>query len=417
MRKREDKREGFMARLPYVGPGWYGKPAVAYILDAGLARWADCEWSLQATAHVAPDCLARALEVMEGGWPEGEEHFAKLSVNALIGLWARSKDVFYSMRTSSHEADAWGSQFLQVFFDAAGACHSDHVYATELFTNRSMRPAHDFVMASEYVAMARINRALREVPPRYLVALKTDCLVCQGLPKKFLPAVEALTRHRHRDGTPKYRFEEVKRLEGDYREPRLETEPPPPQEVWRHVEDPVAHCLDGGSLLLSGMPGTGKTHLARGRRWRTTGCGAPCARAAASWTGSWWRRSRSSTWGCGPTSLSSPRTVGCASCCSRYNTAERIEDLSLRSIILEASVPKLHQSAVSGLTGTSLQPILRAENLLVIGIATGCSSEAAELWSSTLLHSTTPQPQNYILLRFRLRANFLPSKSAAAMFL
>ena len=263
VRKREDKRAGFLARLPYVGPGWYGKPAVAYMLDAGLARWADCKWSLQATAHVAPDCLARALEVMEGGWPEGEEHFAKLSVNALIGLWARSKDVFYSMRTSSHEADAWGSQFLQVFFDAAGACHYDHVYATELFTNRSTRPAHDFVMGSEYVAMARIHRALREVPPRYLVALKTDCLVCQGLPKKFLPAVEALTRHRHRDGTPKYRFEEVKRLEGDYREPRLETEPPPPQEPWRHVEDPVAHCLDGGSLLLSGMPGTGKTHLAR----------------------------------------------------------------------------------------------------------------------------------------------------------
>ena len=84
----------------------------------------------------------------------------------------------------------------------------------------------------------------------------------------------------------------------------------------------------------------------------------------------------------------------------RYNTAERIEDLSLRSVILEASVPKLHQSAVSGLTGASLWPILRPENLLVIGIATGCSSEAAELWSSTLLHSTTPQPQNCILLRF-----------------
>ena len=200
---------------------------------------------------------------METAWSEGEEHFAKLSVNALIGLWARSKDVYYSMRTSSHEADAWGSQFLQVFFDTAGACHYDHVYATELFTNRSTRPAHDFVMASEYVAMARIHRALRDVPPRYLVALKTDCLVYQNLPKKFLPAVEALTRQRHRDGTPKFRFEEVKRLEGDYREPRLETEPPPRQEPWRHVEDPVAHCLDGESLLLSGMPGTGKTHLAR----------------------------------------------------------------------------------------------------------------------------------------------------------
>ena len=31
---------------------------------------------------------------MERAWPEGEEHMAKLAVNALIRLWAPSKDVF-----------------------------------------------------------------------------------------------------------------------------------------------------------------------------------------------------------------------------------------------------------------------------------------------------------------------------------
>ena len=263
VRKKEDRRAGLVGRLPYIGPGWYGKPATAFMLDTGLATWADFEWSLDATAHVSPDCLARALEIMERAWPEGEEHMAKLAVNALIGLWARSKDVFYSMRTSNHEVDGRGCQYQQVFFDDRGQCHYDHVYATELFSNRSMRPAHDFVMASEYVEMARIHRALREVPPRYLVALKTDCLVYQSLPRKFVHVVEALTRRRHRDNTPKYRFEEVKRLEGEYQEPRLETEPPTEQEPWRHVEDPVEHCLNGHSLLLSGMPGTGKTHLAR----------------------------------------------------------------------------------------------------------------------------------------------------------
>ena len=75
---------------------------------------------------------------------------AKLAVNALIGLWARSKDVFYSMRTSNHEVDGRGCQYQQVFFDDRGQCHYDHVYATELFSNRSMRPAHDFVMASTW---------------------------------------------------------------------------------------------------------------------------------------------------------------------------------------------------------------------------------------------------------------------------
>ena len=221
VRKREDRRSPLAVRLPYVGPGWYGKPAAAFMLDAGLATWADFEWSLDATAHVSPDCLARALEIMERAWPEGEEHMAKLSVNALIGLWARSKDVFYSMRTSNHEVDGRGCQYQQVFVDDQGRSHYDHVYATELFSNRSMRPAHDFVMASEHVELARIHRALREVPSRYLVAAKTDCLVYQNLPKKFLKQVEALVRRRHRDCTPKYRFEEVKRLEGEYSEPRM----------------------------------------------------------------------------------------------------------------------------------------------------------------------------------------------------
>ena len=90
------------------------------MLDTGLATWADFEWSLDATAHVSPDCLARALEIMEKAWPEGEEHMAKLAVNALIGLWARSKDVFYSMRTSNHEVDGRGCQYQQ-FSSTTGA--------------------------------------------------------------------------------------------------------------------------------------------------------------------------------------------------------------------------------------------------------------------------------------------------------
>ena len=188
VRKKEDRRAGLAGRLPYVGPGWYGKPATAFMLDTGLATWADFEWSLDATAHVSPDCLARALEIMERAWPEGEEHMAKLAVNALIGLCAPSKDVFYSMRTSNHEVDGRGCQYQQVFFDDRGQCHYDHVYATELFSNRSMRPAHDFVMASEYVEMARIHLTLREVPPRYLVAMKTDCLVYRSEPSAKIRA-------------------------------------------------------------------------------------------------------------------------------------------------------------------------------------------------------------------------------------
>ena len=46
------------------------------------------------------------------------------------------------------------------------------------------------------------------------------------------------------------------------RAPRMEAERPK-QRRWNGVDDPISHCLAGNSLLLTGLPGTGKTHLAR----------------------------------------------------------------------------------------------------------------------------------------------------------
>ena len=59
--------------------------------------------------------LWRALERMDAAWPEGEEHMVKLSVNAMIGLWARSTEVVYSVRSSSSELDGAGADFSQAF--------------------------------------------------------------------------------------------------------------------------------------------------------------------------------------------------------------------------------------------------------------------------------------------------------------
>ena len=347
---RKDGRVALLARLPYVGEGWYAKPACAHMLEPGIATWQDFLWSLDATAHVDPSW---ALRKMEEAWPE--EHLAKLSVNALIGLWARNVDLVYLMRTSNNQLDGHGCQYRQTFVDAAGQTHWDHIFVTQLFSNASHRPAWDFVMAAEYCAVARIRQLLAEVPVRYLKFLKTDCLGLQDLPKKYWPAVERLTRLRHPDGTPVYRCEQVEQLRGHHFEPEIQAWPPQLR-GWERVEDPVAHCLQGRSLLLTGLPGTGK-RTSRGASWSscgrpatwcswsrkptarrrtwgwerrppTTGCAARCATAAASWTGWWSRRSRRSTPGSGPTWPAWRWIAACGSCswaisgsCPRCSTA------------------------------------------------------------------------------------------------
>ena len=133
------------------------------------------------------------------------------------------------------------------------------------FSQQAMQVVDDQVVASEYVAVSRIRDALAAVPPRYLKAVKTDCVVFQDLPKKFQGLVDGLVREKHPDGTPVYRCEEVKGLEGQYRIPRIEAKCPYYCSTanWKVAEDPVLHCLEGEGLLLTGYPGTGKTYLAR----------------------------------------------------------------------------------------------------------------------------------------------------------
>ena len=86
--------------------------------------------------------------------------------------------------------------------------------------------------------------------------LPADAAAAEAL-RGALRALEAL---RHPDGTPVY-LEETRPLLGS-RALRMEAERPK-QRRWNGVDDPISHCLAGNSLLLTGLPGTGKTRLAR----------------------------------------------------------------------------------------------------------------------------------------------------------
>ena len=249
-----DARQSCLNLLPYVGPGWYPKVSLAAMLELGVCRWDHIVLGISARSHVDAATLRRALERMDAAW-QGEEHMAKLSVNAMIGLWARSTEVVYSVRSSSSELDGAGADFSQAF-----AYEGDFVYARRLLSNGTYRPIHDAALGFEHCMVAKARRIL-DAPPRYLAQVKTDCLLTQRLPKRFAERLRALEALRHPDGTPVYRVEETKPLLGS-RAPCMEAERPK-QRRWNGVDDPVNHCLAGNSLLLTGLPGTGKTHLAR----------------------------------------------------------------------------------------------------------------------------------------------------------
>ena len=86
----------------------------------------------------------------------------------------------------------------------------------------NQRPRFEQVVG-EHCVVAKARRIL-DAPPRYLAQVKTDCLLTQRLPKRF---AERLRRWR-----------------------RCATRTARRSTAWN-------------SLLLTGLPGTGKTHLAR----------------------------------------------------------------------------------------------------------------------------------------------------------
>ena len=140
-----DARQSCLNLLPYVGPGWYVKVSLAAMLDLGVCRWDHIVLGISARSHGDAATLRRALERMDAAWPEGEEHMAKLSVNAMIGLWARSTEVVYSVRSSSSELDGAGADFSQAFAYKGGMVW-DFVYARRLLSNGTYRPIHDAVL-------------------------------------------------------------------------------------------------------------------------------------------------------------------------------------------------------------------------------------------------------------------------------
>ena len=77
---------------------------------------------------------------MDHAWDDTS--LAKLSVNNMIGLFARDVSLAFSVKSSSHEIDGAGHDCRQLF--AYGEKHIwDYIFCTKVVQNATYRPLHD----------------------------------------------------------------------------------------------------------------------------------------------------------------------------------------------------------------------------------------------------------------------------------
>ncbi len=297
-------RRGTVSLLPYVGPMWYHRCSVEFLLHHGIAKWDECLFSLQASSHAPKDCLRTPLQQMDAAWDQDDEHLAKVSVNSLVGLWASTQDYIFSVITSRSECDGAGAYCTRnVKFGTAGETTTDHIFQNKLLQNSSMRPIHDLIMATEATRLAQMLYAIKVlgVPIRCLKCVKTDAIVFQGYPQKCHQRLQEFVENTSFSCLPGLRrthekvdanqsfFDDngvfpkgcvsenrvfqskigasVQELKGIYRTPQRDSEPPLlPETGWKDltdVQEAEATIMRGEGLLLTGAPGTGKTWLLR----------------------------------------------------------------------------------------------------------------------------------------------------------
>jgi hypothetical protein len=232
---------------------------------------------------------------MEDAWDDVD--LAKLSINQMIGLWATSEDRVYHVKTSNDPCDgigAWAKRFVTY----EGGQTYDFIYSTQVMSNKSMRPVHDHIMATEHVRIAQLLFALHalKIPPRCIKCIKTDCVVVKGFPKKRKAAMMELAKLTYKDlprlrvrycesesqgfldsycsikevdlpqkDAEVFRLGEGKELQGNWKPPWRFSEQPTARTEWKELtkEEALSTILEGKGLLIVGSPGVGKTFWLR----------------------------------------------------------------------------------------------------------------------------------------------------------
>ena len=282
----------FIRQLGYTGTGWQHRVQTEFLLYMKVIGWEDISHTLTATAHLPPGLLTNPLRQMEKAW-EGHE-LAKLAVNSLIGLWAIDKNYSHTLRSSTHEADAPVGALKQTFHWEGGCTH-DFITSTLLLSRSTCRPLHDLCMCTEAVRIGQVIYELQQ-SRAVIYEFKTDSVMYKAL-KRTRPRIETLAFRdldtlRGEEGPQKklktvwypdsvflmtacpsddkvFRVQAVKEKDLMKSNPKLPERRwalSLPLRVWTKLEQDEGErrVLEGGSLLVTGIAGTGKTTYVQG---------------------------------------------------------------------------------------------------------------------------------------------------------
>ena len=283
-----DRAQTNVVRQLGYTPGWQHRVQTEFLLHMGVVGWGDVKYRLTASAHYPADVFRRPLRLMEEAWED--PLLAKLSVNALIGLWCLDEAYNYKVTSSTYEGDAPPNAHKRTFHYEGGAVH-DFVVKTRLANAASHRPLHDLCMCTEAVRMGQMIYALKQQRCA-LYELKTDSTLYRP-PKRAKTCLGQLAlrdlhqlRNRfegtnarldeHCALTPLEGPEPAFRVQAAVDKDKLHIDPTAPARTAALAVAALAYrdltpeqgadaVLNGThSLLVLGVAGTGKTTFLRG---------------------------------------------------------------------------------------------------------------------------------------------------------
>ena len=268
-------------------PGWQHRVQTEFLLHMGVIGWAHVRYRIRATAHYPASVFRRALRIMEEAWEDAL--LAKLSVNALIGLWCLDDAFSYKVLSSTHDGDCPPGASTRVFHYQGGEV-KDFITKQRLASATSHRPLHDLCMGTEAVRVGQMLYCLKAQRCTPL-ELKTDSVLYRptNRAKACLPELTFEDLHALRNRfegrnirldeyaalTPADGREAVFRVQAALEKDRLHIDPAPPSRAWElrlpdaawrdlsaaQAEEAV---MNGESLLALGIAGVGKTTFIRG---------------------------------------------------------------------------------------------------------------------------------------------------------